>query len=105
MFVPLYHKYPLGQNMCKIILTFDSLIFCSLFWMIHVTVYITSIMLNILHITSYILCKIPLFLRLSQDTHKKKVVFLVVGPLRFYPPYTKGLVAHAIFFFFSLKMA
>ena len=34
---------------------------------------------------------------LREDTHKKSV-FLVVGPLRFYPPYTNGLVVHAIFF-------
>jgi len=33
-------------------------------------------------------------------THIKKVVLLVVGPLRFYPPYTNGLVVHATFFFF-----
>ena len=33
-----------------------------------------------------------------EDTHKKSV-FLVVGPLRFYPPYTNGLVVHATFFF------
>ena len=32
-----------------------------------------------------------------EDTHKKGV-FLVVGPLRFYPPYTNGLVVHATFF-------
>ena len=25
---------------------------------------------------------------LREDTHKKKVVFVVVGPIRFYPPYT-----------------
>ena len=34
---------------------------------------------------------------LREDTHKK-VVFLVVRPLRFYPPYTNGLVVHATFF-------
>ena len=36
-----------------------------------------------------------------EDTHTKSV-FLVVGPLRFYPPYayTHGLVVHAIFFSF-----
>ena len=28
-------------------------------------------------------------------THIKKCVFLVVGPLSFYPPYTNGLVVHA----------
>ena len=28
-------------------------------------------------------------------THIKKVYFLVVGQLRFYPPYTNGLVVHA----------
>ena len=28
-----------------------------------------------------------------------KKVFLVVGPLRFYPPYTNGLVVHAKWFF------
>ena len=32
-----------------------------------------------------------------KDTHKK-MVFLVVGPLRFYPPYTNGLVVHTLFF-------
>ena len=36
---------------------------------------------------------------LREDTHKKSV-FLVVGPLRFYPPYTNGLVVNATFFFF-----
>ena len=39
-------------------------------------------------------------------THKKNV-FLVVGPLRFHPPYTNGLVVHATFFLsflFSLVM-
>ena len=35
-------------------------------------------------------------------THIKKVFFFVVGPLRFYPPYTYGLEVHAIFFFFVL---
>ena len=34
-------------------------------------------------------------------THIKKCVFLVVGPLRLYPPYTTGLVVHATFFCFS----
>ena len=34
------------------------------------------------------------------NTHIKKVCFLVVGPLRFFPPYTNGLVVHATFFFF-----
>ena len=39
-------------------------------------------------------------------THIKKVFFLVVGPLRFYPPYTNGLVVHATFFpFFCLIIA
>ena len=33
-----------------------------------------------------------------EDTHKKSI-FLVFGPLRFYPPYTKGLVVHVNFFF------
>ena len=33
-----------------------------------------------------------------EDTHKK-VFFLVVGPLRFYSPYTNGLVVHATSFF------
>ena len=28
-------------------------------------------------------------------THIKKVVILMVRPLRFYPPYTKGLVVHS----------
>ena len=31
---------------------------------------------------------------IREDTHKK-VSFLVVGPIRFYPPYTNGLVVHA----------
>ena len=35
---------------------------------------------------------------IREDTHKRKRFFLVVGPLRFYPPYTKFLVVHAIFF-------
>ena len=34
---------------------------------------------------------------LREDTHKKSV-FLVVAPLRVYPPYTNGLVVHATFF-------
>ena len=33
---------------------------------------------------------------LREDTHKK-VVFLVVGPRRFYPPNTNGLVVHATY--------
>ena len=37
-----------------------------------------------------------------EDTHKKSV-FLVVGPIRFYPPYTNGLVVHATFFSFFLS--
>ena len=31
---------------------------------------------------------------IREDTHKKNVFFLVLGPLGFYPPYT-GLVVHA----------
>ena len=31
---------------------------------------------------------------IREDTHKKEV-FLEVGPLRFYPPYTNGSVVHA----------
>ena len=31
-----------------------------------------------------------------EDTHKKSI-FLVVRPLRFYPPYTYCLVVHATF--------
>ena len=38
---------------------------------------------------------------LREDTHKK-VFFLVVGPIRFYPPYTNGLVVHATYFFFFI---
>ena len=37
-----------------------------------------------------------------EDTHKKSV-FFSGGTLRFYPPYTNGLVVH--FFFFSLVIA
>ena len=37
------------------------------------------------------------YVHFREDTHKK-VFFLVVGPLRFYPPYTNGLVVHATFF-------
>ena len=33
---------------------------------------------------------------LREDTHKKGF-FLVVGPLRVYPPYTNGLVVHVTF--------
>ena len=33
---------------------------------------------------------------LREDAHKK-VFFLVVGPIRFYPPYTNGLVVHVTF--------
>ena len=33
-----------------------------------------------------------------EDTHKIKAFFLVVGPLRFNPPYTNDLVVHATFF-------
>ena len=36
-------------------------------------------------------------LLIREDTHKK-VIFLVVGPLRFYPPYMNGLVVHATCF-------
>ena len=35
--------------------------------------------------------------RIREDTHKKSF-FLMVGPLRLYPPYTNGLVVHATFF-------
>ena len=43
---------------------------------------------------------------LREDTHKKKIVFSVVGPLRFYPPYINGLVVHAtLFYFFCLIIA
>ena len=45
---------------------------------------------------------VELFSTLREDTHKKRV-FLVVGPLRFYPPYTNGLVVHAIFLSFFLS--
>ena len=45
--------------------------------------------------------------RAWEDTHKK-VFFLVVGPLRGYPPYTNGLVVHATkkkhFFYVSLPL-
>ena len=37
--------------------------------------------------------------RLREDIHKKRF-FLVVGPLRFYPFYTNGLVVHATVFSF-----
>ena len=37
-----------------------------------------------------------------KGRHTHKSVFLVVGPLRFYPPYTNGLVVHANFFFLVL---
>ena len=43
--------------------------------------------------------KMYVYVLLKEDTHKKSVI-LVVGPLRFYPPYTNGLVVHATFFFF-----
>ena len=33
----------------------------------------------------------------NKGRKTKKIVFLVVGPLRFYPAYTNGLVVHAIF--------
>ena len=32
------------------------------------------------------------FCRIVEDAHKKKYVSFVVGPLRFYPPYTNDLV-------------
>ena len=42
---------------------------------------------------------------LREDTHKKSVFLLVlVGPLRFYTPYTNGLVVHATFFSFFLVL-
>ena len=41
---------------------------------------------------------------LREDTHKKSF-FLVVGPLRFYPPYTSGLVVHATFYNYWAKTA
>ena len=45
-----------------------------------------------------VLCKHLQVIR--EDTHKKKFFFSVVGPLRFNPPYTNGLVVHATFFSF-----
>ena len=33
----------------------------------------------------------------------KKRFFVVIGPLRYYPPCTSGLVVHAIFFFFFFQ--
>ena len=39
--------------------------------------------------------------KVREDTHKKSV-FLEVGPLRFYPTYTNGLVVHAPFFFLAI---
>ena len=41
-----------------------------------------------------LLCQNLAFLR--KDTNKK-VFFLVVGPLRFYPPYTNGLVVRGVY--------
>ena len=41
--------------------------------------------------------------QVREDTHIKKVFFLVVGPVRFYPHYTNGLVVHAIFDFFYFQ--
>ena len=42
---------------------------------------------------------------IAKGTHKKKVFFLVVGPLRFYPNgYTNGLVVHATFFYVCLPL-
>ena len=38
-------------------------------------------------------------------THTKKVLFLEVGPLRFYPPYPNGLVVQATFFSFIFIIA
>ena len=35
---------------------------------------------------------------IREDTNK--IIFLVVGPLRFFPPYTNDLVVHASFFSF-----
>ena len=43
-------------------------------------------------------CLTRLTLRLLREDTHKKVFFLVVGPPRFYPPYTNGLVVHAPFF-------
>jgi len=34
----------------------------------------------------------------EKKKKRKKKKFLVVGPLRFYPPYTNGLVVHTTFF-------
>ena len=53
--------------------------------------------------SSFFFCNIDI-VALREDTHKKNVFFLVVGPLRFYPPYTNDLVVH-VTFFFSLIMA
>ena len=39
---------------------------------------------------------------LREDKNKTNKNFLVVGPLRFYPPYTNGFMVHAPLFFFSL---
>ena len=42
-----------------------------------------------------------IFSSFKKERHTKtKVVCLVVGPIRFYPPYTNGLVVHATFFYF-----
>ena len=38
------------------------------------------------------------FISSIGKTHIKIEFFLVVGPLRFYPPYTNGLVVHVTFF-------
>ena len=58
---------------------------------------LVEVFFNEVHITRYYL--IILKRELKEDTHKKIMVFLVVGPLRFYPLYTNGLVVLATFFF------
>ena len=39
---------------------------------------------------------------LTLNNNPYSLAFLVVGPLRFYPPYTNGLVVNATFFSFCL---
>ena len=45
-----------------------------------------------------------IFAGISKGRHIKKVFFLVVGPLMFYPQYINGLVVHATFFYFFLLL-
>ena len=90
--------YILNQYFQILIFTIFSLpcIYASLFFL-HCKNRVTR--LNLTRFNTF-LCE---FIHADQGkTHIKKV-FLVVGPLRFYPPYTNGLVVYAFLTIFSFS--